>query len=126
MVKREWNQRRCLQVLMDTLCKTGEFFKTFSTESEYITTSTRDPFLSAARKLYKAVKMERKRSMRRRVVPVEKPPLAQRAKDHCRAFTAFLFSNIGIIILVVLYMTAGMIFDFTILLVYFPFYNNIF
>lgn len=47
--------------------------------------------------------MERKRSVRRR----QKPPLAERAKDHCRQFTAFLFSNVGIIILVVLYMTAG-------------------
>lgn len=50
-----------------------------------------------------AAQMERKRSVRRK----QKPPFAQRAKDHCRAFTAFLFSNVGIIILVVLYMTAG-------------------
>ncbi|KAJ6635738.1 TWiK family of potassium channels protein 18, partial [Pseudolycoriella hygida] len=42
-------------------------------------------------------------SVRRR----QKKPFAERAKDHCRLFTAFLFSNVGIIILVVLYMTAG-------------------
>ena len=47
--------------------------------------------------------MERKRSVRRR----QKPPFAERAKDHCRQFTAFLFSNVGIIILVALYMIAG-------------------
>lgn len=47
--------------------------------------------------------MERKRSVRRR----QKKPFAERAKDHCRLFTAFLFSNVGIIILVVLYITAG-------------------
>lgn len=51
--------------------------------------------------------MERKRSIRRK--QQQKAPLAQRAKDHCRSFTAFLFSNVGIIILVVLYMTAGRI-----------------
>lgn len=47
--------------------------------------------------------MERKRSVRRR----QKKPFGERAKDHCRLFTAFLFSNVGIIILVVLYMAAG-------------------
>ncbi|KFB44015.1 AGAP004718-PA-like protein [Anopheles sinensis] len=47
--------------------------------------------------------MERKRSIRRR----QKPPFAERAKDHCRNFTAFMFSNVGIIFLVVLYMIAG-------------------
>lgn len=36
-----------------------------------------------------------------------KPPLAERAKEHCRQFTAFMFSNVGIIILVVVYMTSG-------------------
>lgn len=34
-------------------------------------------------------------------------PFAQRAKDHCRQFTAFMFSNVGIIILVVVYMIGG-------------------
>jgi hypothetical protein len=47
--------------------------------------------------------MERKRSVRRR----QKPPFAERAKDHCRKCTAFLFSNVGIILLVVLYTIAG-------------------
>ncbi|XP_037030041.1 TWiK family of potassium channels protein 18 [Bradysia coprophila] len=47
--------------------------------------------------------MERKRSVRRR----QKKPFAERAKEHCRQFTAFMFSNVGIIILVVLYMLAG-------------------
>lgn len=47
-------------------------------------------------------KMERKRSVRRR----PKPPF-ERAKDHCRAFLAFTFSNVGITFLVVLYMIAG-------------------
>ncbi|CAO1441982.1 unnamed protein product [Diamesa serratosioi] len=47
--------------------------------------------------------MERKRSVRRR----QKPPFAERAKDHCRKFTAFMFSNVGIIFLVVLYTIAG-------------------
>lgn len=46
--------------------------------------------------------MERKRSVRRR----QKPPF-ERAKDHCRAFTAFMFSNVGITFLVVLYTIAG-------------------
>lgn len=46
--------------------------------------------------------MERKRSVRRR----QKPP-CERAKDHCRAFTAFMFSNVGITFLVVLYTIAG-------------------
>lgn len=48
-------------------------------------------------------KMERKRSVRRR----QKPPFSQRAKDHCRSFTAFMFSNVGIIFLVVLYTILG-------------------
>lgn len=47
-------------------------------------------------------RMERKRSVRRR----QKPPF-ERAKDHCRAFTAFMFSNVGITFLVVLYTIAG-------------------
>lgn len=47
--------------------------------------------------------MERRRSTRRR----QKLPFAQRAKEHCRQFTAFMFSNLGIIILVVAYMTGG-------------------
>ncbi|XP_055374685.1 TWiK family of potassium channels protein 7 isoform X2 [Condylostylus longicornis] len=47
--------------------------------------------------------MNRKRSFRRR----QKPPFSERAKDHCRKFTAFLFSNVGIILLVVLYTIAG-------------------
>lgn len=46
--------------------------------------------------------MERKRSVRQR----QKPPF-ERAKDHCRAFTAFMFSNVGITFLVVLYTIAG-------------------
>ncbi|XP_031638321.1 TWiK family of potassium channels protein 18 [Contarinia nasturtii] len=50
--------------------------------------------------------MERQRSFKRRH-NMPKPPLAERAKEHCRQFTAFLFSNVGIIILVVLYMTSG-------------------
>lgn len=45
----------------------------------------------------------RKRSFRRR----QKPPFAERAKDHCRKFTAFMFSNVGIILLVVVYTIAG-------------------
>lgn len=48
--------------------------------------------------------MERRRSGRRRHT---KLPFAQRAKEHCRQFTAFLFSNVGIIILVVAYMIGG-------------------
>lgn len=53
--------------------------------------------------------MERQRSFRslRRRHNLPKPPLAERAKDHCRQFTAFMFSNVGIIILVVVYMTSG-------------------
>lgn len=51
--------------------------------------------------------MERQRSIKRRH-NLPKPPLAERAKEHCRQFTAFLFSNVGIIILVVAYMTGGM------------------
>lgn len=47
--------------------------------------------------------MERRRSSRRR----PKQPFAQRAKEHCRQFTAFMFSNVGIIILVVIYMIGG-------------------
>lgn len=50
-----------------------------------------------------AVPMERRRSSRRR----PKQPFAQRAKEHCRQFTAFMFSNVGIIILVVIYMIGG-------------------
>ncbi len=46
--------------------------------------------------------MERKRSIRRR----QKPPF-ERVKDHCRAFTAFMFSNVGITFLVVLYIIGG-------------------
>ncbi|XP_063695667.1 potassium channel subfamily K member 17 [Culicoides brevitarsis] len=46
--------------------------------------------------------MERKRSFKRR-----KQPLSERAKEHCRKLTAFLFSNVGIILLVVLYTIAG-------------------
>ncbi|KAG5673420.1 hypothetical protein PVAND_003469 [Polypedilum vanderplanki] len=46
--------------------------------------------------------MERKRSIRRR----PKPPF-ERLKDHCRAFTAFMFSNVGITFLVVLYIIGG-------------------
>uniref|UniRef100_A0A1B0EWN9 Potassium channel domain-containing protein n=1 Tax=Phlebotomus papatasi TaxID=29031 RepID=A0A1B0EWN9_PHLPP len=49
--------------------------------------------------------MERKRSVRRR--QSQKLPFAERAKDHCRKFTAFMFSNVGIILLVVLYTIAG-------------------
>lgn len=59
--------------------------------------------------------MERKRSIKRR----KTKPFAERAKDSCRQFTAFLFSNVGIIILVVIYMVAGnynYIFDNNILL----------
>lgn len=48
--------------------------------------------------------MERKKSIRR---PRQKPPFGQRAKDGCRKFTAFMFSNVGIILLVVLYIIAG-------------------
>lgn len=51
--------------------------------------------------------MERKRSIRRK----PKPPL-ERAMDHCRAFTAFMFSNVGITFLVVLYIIAGKWNDF--------------
>lgn len=47
--------------------------------------------------------MERKRSVRTRR---PKAPF-QRAMDHCRAFTAFMFSNVGITFLVVLYIIAG-------------------
>lgn len=50
--------------------------------------------------------MERQKSLRRRH-NLPKPPLAERAKEHCRQFTAFMFSNVGIIILVVVYMTSG-------------------
>ncbi|CAG9808943.1 unnamed protein product [Chironomus riparius] len=46
--------------------------------------------------------MERKRSVRRR----QKAPF-ERLKDHCRAFTAFMFSNVGITFLVVFYIIAG-------------------
>lgn len=46
--------------------------------------------------------MERKRSLRRR----QKAPF-ERLKDHCRAFTAFLFSNVGITFLVVFYIIFG-------------------
>uniref|UniRef100_A0A336K8P9 CSON005216 protein n=1 Tax=Culicoides sonorensis TaxID=179676 RepID=A0A336K8P9_CULSO len=47
--------------------------------------------------------MERKRSFKRR----QPLTLAERAKDQCRKLTAFLFSNVGIILLVVLYTIAG-------------------
>lgn len=47
--------------------------------------------------------MERKHSFRRR----QKAPFAERAKEQCRQFTAFMFSNVGIIILVVVYMIGG-------------------
>lgn len=47
--------------------------------------------------------MERKRSYKRR----QQLPLTERAKDQCRKLTAFLFSNVGIILLVVLYTIAG-------------------
>lgn len=50
----------------------------------------------------RVIKMERKRSVRRK----PKAPF-QRAMDHCRAFTAFMFSNVGITFLVVLYIIAG-------------------
>lgn len=50
---------------------------------------------------------QRFRSFRRRHHNMPKPPLAERAKEHCRQFTAFMFSNVGIIILVVVYMTSG-------------------
>lgn len=51
--------------------------------------------------------MERQRSVKRRHNHVPKPPFAERAKESCRQFTAFMFSNVGIIILVVLYMIGG-------------------
>jgi len=57
--------------------------------------------------------MERKRSLRRR----QKPPFAERAKEHCRKFTAFMFSNVGIIMLVVLYTIAGKVFFFFLIIV---------
>lgn len=47
--------------------------------------------------------MERQRSLKRR----PRKPFAERAKAHCRHITAFMFSNVGIIILVVLYMIGG-------------------
>lgn len=43
-------------------------------------------------------------------------PLAKKIKDHCRKFTAFMFSNIGIIFLVVLYTIGG---EYNITLVHF-------
>ncbi|XP_055839256.1 TWiK family of potassium channels protein 18 [Episyrphus balteatus] len=46
--------------------------------------------------------MSRKRSFKRR----EKPPF-ERFKDHFRAFTAFMFSNVGIILLVIIYTIGG-------------------
>lgn len=46
--------------------------------------------------------MSRKRSYKRR----EKPPF-ERFKDHFRAFTAFMFSNVGIILLVIIYTIGG-------------------
>lgn len=50
--------------------------------------------------------MDRKRSVRR--PKYHKPPFLKRAKETCRKFTAFMFSNVGIILLVVLYTIAGM------------------
>ncbi|XP_073811198.1 potassium two pore domain channel sandman [Musca autumnalis] len=44
----------------------------------------------------------RRSSVRRK----EKPPF-QRFKDHCRKFTAFMFSNVGIILLVIFYTIGG-------------------
>ncbi|XP_061389807.1 TWiK family of potassium channels protein 18 [Musca vetustissima] len=44
----------------------------------------------------------RRSSVRRR----EKPPF-QKFKDHCRKFTAFMFSNVGIILLVIFYTIGG-------------------
>ncbi|XP_075166445.1 potassium two pore domain channel sandman [Haematobia irritans] len=44
----------------------------------------------------------RRSSLRRK----EKPPF-QKFKDHCRKFTAFLFSNVGIILLVIFYTIGG-------------------
>lgn len=55
--------------------------------------------------VYHFMKMERKPSFRRR--QHIKKPFSERAKEHCRQFTAFLFSNVGIIILVVVYMIGG-------------------
>lgn len=52
--------------------------------------------------------MERKRSYKRR----QQLPLTERAKDQCRKLTAFLFSNVGIILLVVLYTIAGSIINY--------------
>lgn len=52
--------------------------------------------------------MERKRSFRRR----QKLPFRDRAKEQCRQFTAFMFSNVGIIILVVIYMIGGKFLNF--------------
>lgn len=50
--------------------------------------------------------MERQKSFKRRH-NMPKPPLAERAKEHCRQFIAFIFSNVGIIILVINYMIGG-------------------
>lgn len=47
--------------------------------------------------------MERKRSIRRK----QPTSFSARAKNHCRSFTAFMFSNVGIIFLVVLYTILG-------------------
>lgn len=51
--------------------------------------------------------MERQKSIKQRHIHLAKKPFAERAKEHCRQFTAFMFSNVGIIILVVLYMIGG-------------------
>lgn len=58
-------------------------------------------------KKIKNISMDRQRSLRRRHNQLPQPPFAERAKDHCRQFTAFMFSNVGIIILVVVYMIGG-------------------
>lgn len=51
-------------------------------------------------------RLSERRSLKRRH-NLPKPPFAERAKEHCRQFTAFMFSNVGIIILVVVYMIGG-------------------
>lgn len=47
--------------------------------------------------------MERSQLLRRRL----NEPITKKIKDHCRKFTAFMFSNIGIIFLVIIYTIAG-------------------
>uniref|UniRef100_A0A182NN88 Potassium channel domain-containing protein n=1 Tax=Anopheles dirus TaxID=7168 RepID=A0A182NN88_9DIPT len=80
-------------------------FITLTTIDDKIRTSHNDELLFTEKTSgqRQPTAMERKRSIRRR----QKPPFAERAKDHCRNFTAFMFSNVGIIFLVVLYMIAG-------------------